>query len=293
MTSRYADQVAIAVPTRDRPKLVARCILPALAEAVAAGFEAVVVDQSEGTETAELARSVAGLHYVRALPGVAHARNAAAHETTAPVIVYVDDDVIVSDPVAWLERYAQAFARAPDAGAVCGRGVTAKGAVMPGRVGTFRWPTNPFGLGSGFNLGVRRTALEQVAGFDEDFGPGGRYPAAEDTDLLYRLLRSGWAIVCSDEVTVVHDTWRSLWSEVVVNYLYGVGAGAQTAKHLRRGDRVAGRIALGEAGLHLVTLARALVLLRPTVALVQLPFVAGLAAGLLRASAPRPPRAGT
>ena len=63
---------------------------------------------------------------------------------------------------------------------------------------------------------------------------------------------------------------------------YGLGAGAQVARHLAAGDRTMLRIGLLEAGRHLVTAARALVTLRPHLFRLQLAFLGGLLRGFAR-----------
>jgi hypothetical protein len=89
-------------------------------------------------------------------------------------------------------------------------------------------------------------------------------------------------VACTDRLTIVHHEWRTGRQEAVLQYRYGVGAGAQFGKHLAEGDRAAAGLALTEAGRHGVTLARSLVKLQPRVARLQPLFLAGLAVGFVR-----------
>jgi len=276
-------RIALAVVTRDRPESFARFALPGLREAAAAGHEVVVVDQSTGRETEAFVQQLPGARLVRSGPGLARGRNVAVRETAAPMIAFTDDDVALGSE--WLDGIARAFAEADRVGAVCGRAVTPDGALLPGsKSGVYEWPTSPFELGSGFNFAFRREALDDVGPFDEELGAGARFAAGEDTDMLYRVLRAGWRVVCSDEITVVHHDLRPRREAVRLHYGYGLGAGAQTAKHLAHGDRAAVGIAGRHAGRHLLTLARAAVTLRPRLAGLQAAYLAGMAAGLIRAS---------
>lgn len=278
---REEPTIALAVVTRDRASILRRCALPGLEQTAAAGFEVVVVDQGVGRETGELVEGIDGLRYLRSEPGLSRGRNVALAATATPLLAFTDDDV--SLPEGWLEKIAGLFESHADAGVVCGRALTPKGALMPGaRAGVYRWPLNPFGLGSGFNMAFRREALDAVDAFDEELGAGARYVSAEDSDVLYRVARAGWTVVCSDEITVVHDDWRSGREDVRLHYGYGYGAGAQTAKHVAAGDRAAGRIALREAGRHAATLARATLTFRLHLARLQAAFLAGLARGFAR-----------
>jgi GT2 family glycosyltransferase len=277
------ERIALGVSTRDRPELLRRCLAPALREIAAAGYTVVVADQSAGAETEQLVRELDGVRYLRTEPGTSRGRNAVVAATATPLIAFTDDDVSIADGVRWLEAMAASFDEAPGVGAVCGRAATPSGALLPGTSpGVHRWPTNPFGLGSAFNLAVDRCAFKEVGGFDEELGGGARIRAAEDTDLLYRLLRAGWVIVSTDEATVVHEDWRSGREELRLHFGYGFGAGAQTAKYARVGDRTATRLALREAGRHVVSFGRELARLRLRSALLQPPFLLGLALGYAR-----------
>jgi GT2 family glycosyltransferase len=275
-------KIALAVATRDRPELLARFLLPGLKEAARAGYEVVVVDQSVGDRTSELVEGIEGVLYRRSEAGLSRGRNAAVAATTASLIAFTDDDVSI--PPGWLETIVRLFGRSPDIGAVCGRANSTDGKLQPGsRSGVYRWPSHPFRLGSGFNLALRRESLEDVGLFDESLGAGAPYASAEDTDMLYRLLGAGWAVVCSDEITVVHHDWRSQREQRRLHYGYGRGAGAQTAKHLAAGDTRAVGVAVREAAHHVAMVPRALLAGRLRTASLQVPFLAGLARGFVEA----------
>ena len=276
------ERSTLAVVTRDRADILERCLLPTLAAGVAGGHPVLIVDQSADETTAQLVDGLPGATYLRSGPGLSVGRNAAVAATATELIAFTDDDVLL--PTGWLATIVALFARHSDAGAVCGRATAASSGVLaPGAdAAVVRWPANPFGLGSGFNMAFRRAALADAGAFDEELGAGARYRSAEDSDMLYRIMRSGWSVVCSDEITVVHDDWRSRRQEVALHYGYGFGAGAQTAGHVHAGDRVAGRLALREAGRHLVTAARAVPMLRFRIVPLQGSFLAGLATGYFR-----------
>ena len=276
-----SSEITLAISTRDRPQLVAQFVVPALPELTRAGFPVVVVDQSESAETESLLTGKPGVTLLRSRPGLSRAHNVAIASTSTPLIAFSDDDVELTP--AWLQGIVEAFGRSPEIGAVCGRVADRHGQILPGvENGLYRWPTNPIGLGTGCNIAFRRAALTEAGPFDEELGVGAVYHSGEETDMLYRVMRAGWAVACSDDITVVHHEWRSPREELGLHYRYGVGAGAQTAKHVAAGDRTAGRIAVREAGRHVATLARGLVTLQPRVARLQPPFLAGLAVGFAR-----------
>ena len=159
----------MAVVTRDRAGLMARHLLPCLRELDGGSIELVVVDQSAGEGTARLMAELNGVRYLRSGPGLSHGRNVAVAATTAPLILFTDDDV--SFPRGWPCAVAAAFEGMPEVGAVCGRATDASGRLLPGRrAGVYRYPQIPFALGSGFNFAFRRAALDAVGPFDEQFG---------------------------------------------------------------------------------------------------------------------------
>ena len=168
----------------------------------------------------------------------------------------MDDDVEFD--ATWAERVAELFGEVEGAGVVAGRGIDHDGRLWPGTAeGTYGWPTNPFGLGSGFNLAFRRAALAEAGPFDERLGGGAMYRTAEDTDMVYRIMRAGWTVVCSDDITVTHHNWRSWREEMRAHFDYGYGAGAQTARHVADGDAEAGRVAARATRKHVATIVRA------------------------------------
>ena len=282
------SQGALVVATRDRAPLVRRFLVPLAGTAAAQGWEVVVADQSVNGETQALLAPLDGVRYVRSEPGLSRARNTAVRASSGEIIAFCDDDVEVSS--AWFQEVLRLFDEHPDAGAVCGPVRTHSGNALPGvEPDVYRWPSHPFRLGTGANVAVRRAALDAVGLFDEELGAGARFHAAEETDLLYRIQRAGWAIVYSQTLEIVHFEERSLGEELRLHYRYGYGAGAQTAKHAAVDDGSALRFGAAEVGHHVAWLVRSLATLRPRAAAHQLPFLAGFATGFAHRRLSRQP----
>lgn len=256
-------------------------MLPSLYTAVLQGHEVIVVDQSRGERTRGLVDGLSGARYLRSDPGLSHGRNVAIASTTATYLAFTDDDA--SFPEGWLERVKKGFEHDSFIGAVCGRGRTQEGILLPGaNAGVYGLGSIPFGLGHGFNMAFRRDLFETVGLFDESLGAGTRFFAAEDTDMFYRLMRAGFMIACRDDITVIHHEWRSRSERSRMLFRYGLGAGAQTAKHMGAGDWIAGTVALREIGRHVVTIARSVLLLRARIAFLQIVFIGGMIGGFAR-----------
>ena len=246
----HGPALALVVVTRDRPPVFARCVMPGLRQIRHQDADVVVVDQSTGTATSRLLEELPWVRQLRSGPGLSRGRNVGVAATSAQIVAFTDDDVEFGTD--WLPRIRALFAD-PAIGVVCGRGVDSQGRPLPHRrAGIYRWPTSPFGLGHGFNMAFRRDALDDAGLFDEALGAGSSVPSAEDTDMIYRVMRSGWSALCDDRLVVVHHTWRTAHAERAAHRAYGMGFAVQTLKHTRAGDTVAIRIAAREVMGHIV-----------------------------------------
>lgn len=249
----------MAVCTRDRPQLAERT-LRALLDQDHDGFPVLVVDQSAkgGRGVAGIAEAGGRVTVVRDRGrGLSRARNVAWRRLDADWIVFVDDDCIVEP--GWAAALHEELAAHPDADFVSGH-VGAGGA--PG--GDYRpvttypvdrprrragaW-TRPYLIGFGVCMAVRRSAIERLGGWDERLGAGvPDFPASEDMDFNYRLLRAGGVAYSTPRVRSSHHQWRRkdelppLWRG------YMAAWAAFSVKHLRTGD-VAGGLWLWTVGL--------------------------------------------
>lgn len=279
---REPPRAVVVIVTRDRPQDLARNLGAALQDLERDGGKVLVVDQSSDQSTRRVVERWPSVTYMRSAPGLSRGRNAAVAASSAPFVAFTDDDVVLSS--GWLGAIIRSLDSAPEIGAICGRAVTPKGALIAGaRAGIYRRPTNPFGLGSGFNLAIRRSALENAGAFDEQLGAGTRFRSAEDTDMLFRIMSKGWAVLCSDDIEVTHAEQRSVVQQLKVHHGYGIGAGAQSLKHVRAGDRTARRIAARELLKHMGWFVRSTLTLRWLISAYQACFVAGFVRGAITA----------
>jgi GT2 family glycosyltransferase len=202
-------RVSVVVPTYRRPDLLARC-LEALArqEMDPTSFEVIVADDAAGEDARELvqahsARSAAALRHVPVVGahGPAAARNAGWRAARGAIIAFTDDDCL-PDPV-WLPAGLAAFS--DDVAAVAGRVIVP----LPSRPTDYQ--RDAAGLeGAEFvtaNCFCRRSALEEIGGFDERFQVAWR----EDSDLQFALLERGHRIGCAPEAVVVHPVRAAGW----------------------------------------------------------------------------------
>jgi len=238
--------VTVAIATLDRPDGLARCLDELLAgDALPA--EVIVVDQGWGDATPavveERRASAVPITYIRQeRRGLAASRNAAVARAGCSVVAVTDDDCVPDRN--WVATIGHAFA-APDApDALCGR-VLPLGPDVPGLYpvslrtsavrAEYRGKAVPWVVGTGGDFAAARAWFARVGGYDERLGAGSPGKAAEDIDLLYRLLRAGGRVRYEPDAVIYHerqDAARRLASRST----YGHGIGAFCGKWLRRSD---------------------------------------------------------
>lgn len=204
-------EIAVVVPTYRRPDRLRRLVNALARQTLDPGrWELFVVDDCSGDASVdelllELPRLVPVAATAMRTPrngGPAVARNLGWRAASAPLIAFMDDDV-VPDP-QWLEAGVRAFDD-PAVGVVQGRtslpdGIDAD-ALPPG----YSWRTieDESAHFEACNILYRRAALEATAGFDEDLAWWG-----EDTTVGWQVLENGWAGAFSADAHGVHDVER-------------------------------------------------------------------------------------
>jgi GT2 family glycosyltransferase len=247
--------VTAAVASCDRPTSLARC-LEAILQGEVLPAELLVVDQSRGEGAEEALGRCAGrgvaLTYVRQpRRGLAASRNLALERAGQPVVAFTDDDCVPGP--GWIEEITRVFATEEPPAAMTGR-VLPLGEAAPGTFDVsprdsphrtdYRGRVVPWAVGTGGNFAARRQWLERVGRFDERLGTGSPGHAAEDTELLYRLLRSGATIRYEPAAVVFHER-QTRAQRLRTRWTYGFGIGALCGLWLRRGDLYTGRLCVG------------------------------------------------
>jgi glycosyltransferase involved in cell wall biosynthesis len=243
--------VTVVVPTRDRPQQLSRC-LDALRAALRPGDQLIVADSAStrGAEVAAVAVA-AGAEVVRCeLPGVGRARNAGWRAGHGDIVLFTDDDVVVDG--GWRDALSAAVATHPDAGFVTGRILPPAGEA-PSRDVAIKRDDEPAtydaasvgNLGHGASLGTRRQVLEELGGWDESLGIGGRFGAAPEHDFFDRCFALGLTGRFEPAALAWHSQWRGPRRLLLLDARYGYGSGARIAK-LMRTDNHRARLVLSD-----------------------------------------------
>jgi glycosyltransferase involved in cell wall biosynthesis len=233
------------VCTKDRSGAIPRVVEALLADPEGV-FELIVIDQSEGSETERALdpwRSDPRLLYRHsATRGKGAGLNEGIRVARGEIVVFTDDDC--QPPRHWVASMAEALTSQPSA-------VIAFCQVLPvphdrkaGYVPTYLFKENRLlrkvssicgGLGLGAGMAVRRDFALAIGGFDESFGPGARFPSADEWDLAIRALLNGKHVYETAELAIVHDGFRTFEQGLKHARRDWMAIGAVCAKPLRAG----------------------------------------------------------
>ena len=205
-------RLSLIIPTHNRSeRLIAALESVIRQDLPAADWECVVVSNNSTDDTVarfgDFAARYPGLNLRLVTedgPGVSYARNRGIAETSAPLLVFIDDDERINP--GFLRAYADFFDAHPDAVVAGGRIIAeyvtgrpawlSKYTEMPSaNPRDFGDAVRPFPAGrvpGGGNMAFRRSAALRYGGFDPSLGRVGRMLiGGEENDFFERLMRGG------------------------------------------------------------------------------------------------------
>jgi hypothetical protein len=197
-----------------------------------------VVD--DGSVDAEAVGAVARRHGASVLRrdscgGPAAARNTGLAASRRPLVAFVDSDCVI-DAGALLDVAGHL---ADPCVAVAAPRIVGDPALDLGTDEALVQPDARVSYVPTTAVVVRRTAVEDVGGFDELLRYG------EDVDLVWRLVRAGWSVRYDPSAVAHHDAPTSWSARLARRYHYGTSAGPLASRHgaATSGPALAGLIA--------------------------------------------------
>lgn len=190
-----AMSASVVIPAWNAAEQTQACldsVLPTLRDV----DRVVVVDNGSTDTTPQMLRNYGWPVSVLTNPenrGFAAANNQGADFTDSDVVVFLNSDTIVHE--GWLDALCLPFAD-ETVGAVGPLGTNVSG---PQGILAPNWEAVQVGRLVGFCLAVRRSALDEVSGWDEEFTGG-----YEDDWLCHRLSARGWRLVITSQTIVEH-----------------------------------------------------------------------------------------
>ncbi len=211
--------VSVVVCTYNRAESLCRMLqsLAAMVLPPAFAWELIVVDNNSKDQTRQVVSDFTttcawNVRYVfEESQGLAHARNRGADEAKGDIVIYVDDDIVVTPN--WLQAITRAFSEL-DADCVGGRILPRWEAAVPawlterfyGRLGLLDYGTRSLRMESpmlwGANYAVKKCLFAQHGKFDVRLGRvADKLYADEEMDFNRRLLQGGARLwYCADAV---------------------------------------------------------------------------------------------
>ncbi len=241
--------VSVIIPTKQRPQAV-RDAVQSVFHSAYQQFELFVVDQSPDEASESILapfRSDPRFHYLlnrRPGFGAASSRNLGIALSRGEIVALIDDDVEVRPD--WLSNIVAEFEADPELDFIAGRLTAPPYDPAMGFTPSFdAWPHLPrwhFPLhASGANFSMRRRLFDRVGGYDEFCGPGSRLRASDDTDLCWRIVRSGARYKICPHIEVIHTHGFRPRAEAEALFArYQYGNGGNFGRFTRRGDLFAG-----------------------------------------------------
>ena len=216
--------VSIVICTRDRPEQLERCLhsLQALSQPPQ---QIVVVDNApRSAATKQLVAQFPSIEYVlEPRPGLSVARNTGIAHSTADLVVFTDDDVVVHS--GWLLGLRRGFTDSivmAVTGLMLPAELESEAQIIFHRGGGdsgwgFRARTYDaqfldeikargapvWRIGAGANMAFRREVFDRLGNFDERLGAGAS-GCSEDSEMWYRVLAEGYSCRYEPSAVIYH-----------------------------------------------------------------------------------------
>jgi glycosyltransferase involved in cell wall biosynthesis len=235
--SQTLPPCTVLICTRDRPADLNRC-LRAVAPSIDNDVEVIVVDNDPSDDQTKLIASQYPVRYYRqARRGVNWARARGARLAKHELLLYVDDDVVVSSN--WIDEMRRPFLN-DNVGAVTGavepleletsgqydheqfssfyRGFDSKTYNLVTSIAAAAGQT-----GAGASMAVRKSVAVNWRAFDAELDGGTAAKSGGDVYALYRILRAGYSVIYAPSALAWHRHRKTHADLERMLYGYSVG----------------------------------------------------------------------
>lgn len=201
---------SVVIPTYKRPFLLKKCLDALLQQQTNISFEVIVTSDGQDEETNDLMNQFFSLNshfrfgFLEKKSGPAAARNKGWKEAHGELILFTDDD---TQPLPdWIDNFWKAYLVNNK------KDIAFTGSV---KVPVSKKPTdyekNTAGLETAefvtANCACTQSVLQQINGFDENFGMAWR----EDSELQFKLMKENIPIVKVGDAVVMHPVRKAAW----------------------------------------------------------------------------------
>lgn len=210
--------ISVVIATKNRSRDMDRC-LRAFGNSDYHKYEIIVADQGDPSFTSQnvCLPTIQSLSTQRVRAGgKSAALSAVTHLIKGDIVVFTDDDCIVSK--YWLSRIVETFRKNSNVDAVFGQTKPYQPKKHPGMMcpsvfmaSSPRVIDKPIfhakHIGFGNNMAIRKSVFDAAGGFKSWLGPGSIGSNAEDGELALRMLLQGKKIFYNPSIVVFHNKW--------------------------------------------------------------------------------------
>ena len=227
-------RISVVVCTHNGATTLNEC-LSSMAELRYPDYEVLLIDDGSRQRIAEIAKGFPQVRYHhQEHAGLSAARNAGARLASGSIIAYTDDDCLAHPD--WLLHLSHAFADesvaaagGPNIPPAPRNRIERVVAAAPGSPAHVLLDDTEAEHLPGCNLAIRKEALQQVGGFQDEFRTAG-----DDVDICWRLRETGRRLVFVPGAMVWHHRRFSIRAYLTQQHGYGRAEALLMKKHPER-----------------------------------------------------------
>lgn len=224
---------SIIIPTLNRTEELERCII-SLNNLLYKDYEIIIIDQSSNDETRNMIKRYNNVIYRKiSISSSSAARNEGIKIAWGEYVCFLDDDA--EYPEDYLNIILDSIEKNTDICGICGR-ILEKGTKKAylrkmELINSGKMSIKDFDIVAGAALVLNLKILKKVGLFDERFGVNCEFGAAEEADLVLRLIYDDFCVYYIKEAVVYHPcpNIKNYTNHKIFNY--GTGYGALCKKH--------------------------------------------------------------